>query len=105
MYFYTDCYLRFCCHAFTLDNLDNKYVHLANNSIQKKSKKFKNLTIPGNMWHSDQFIQHIEDTFVRARLSHRGPRTRFPDLTPLRTCVCVCVWLCVCVAVSSFASC
>lgn len=51
-------------------------MHLANNSIQKKSKKFKNLLIPGNMWHSDQFIDHITKVFVRHPLTPAPPGKR-----------------------------
>lgn len=36
-------------------------MHLANNSIQKKSKQFRNSLIPGNMWHSDTFVEYIKD--------------------------------------------
>lgn len=71
VYFFTDCYLRFCCVDFTLDNLKNKYVHLANNSIQKKSKLFINSPIKGNMWHSDQFIEYIEQQFGSADMWYK----------------------------------
>ena len=48
-------YLRFCAVDYSLDNLADKYQHLANNSIAKKSKAFKESPIPGNMWHTSQF--------------------------------------------------
>ncbi len=46
VYIYDDYYLRFCCHDFTLTNLDDTYIHLANNSIQKHSKNFDNIVPP-----------------------------------------------------------
>ena len=47
---------------YSLDNLDDKFIHLANNSIAKNSKEFKTSQIKGNMWHSDQFIAHLKET-------------------------------------------
>lgn len=45
VWFYNDSYLRFCCVDFSLDDLSNKYIHLANNSIQKHSKEY--VPLPG----------------------------------------------------------
>eukprot|EP00949_MAST-11_sp_MAST-11-sp1_P005317 g5317.t1 len=59
VYFYNDCYLRFCAHDYDLKDLDNKFIHLANNSISKKSKQFKTSPIEGNMWHSDDFCEYL----------------------------------------------
>jgi len=33
VWFFEDCYLRFCCHKFTLADLADRFVHLANNSV------------------------------------------------------------------------
>jgi tubulin monoglycylase TTLL3/8 len=59
LYFYSDSYLRFCATDYSLDDLSDKYIHLANNSVAKKSKQFKESPIEGNMWHSDQFIKYL----------------------------------------------
>jgi hypothetical protein len=44
-YFYEEGYLRTSCKEFTLKNVDNKYVHLTNDAVQKYSQdygKFEN---------------------------------------------------------------
>ncbi len=44
-YFYEDGYLRTSSKEFSLNNLGNKYIHLTNDAIQKKSDdygKFEN---------------------------------------------------------------
>jgi len=44
-YFYEDGYIRTSCKEFTLDNLSNRFVHLTNDAVQKKSEdygKFEN---------------------------------------------------------------
>lgn len=44
-YFYEEGYLRTSCKEFTLKGIDNKYVHLTNDAVQKYSKdygKFEN---------------------------------------------------------------
>ena len=59
VYFFDECYLRFCASDYSLDDLKDRFIHLANNSVAKKSKKFKESVIEGNMWHSDQFIEYL----------------------------------------------
>lgn len=41
VWFYRDCYLRFCAEDYKPSNFDNIFCHLSNNSIAKKSRKFK----------------------------------------------------------------
>lgn len=44
-YFYEDGYIRTSCKEFNLDNLSNRFVHLTNDAVQKKSDdygKFEN---------------------------------------------------------------
>lgn len=44
-YFYEDGYIRTSCKEFSLDNLSNRFVHLTNDAVQKKSEdygKFEN---------------------------------------------------------------
>jgi hypothetical protein len=62
IYFYSEAYLRFCAVDYSLDDLADKYQHLANNSIAKKSKAFKESPIPGNMWHTSQFADYLKET-------------------------------------------
>lgn len=71
IYFFSQCYLRFCAVDYSLDDLNDKFIHLANNSIAKNSDAFKTSQIKGNMWHSDDFIEHLkqetgtEDTWYK----------------------------------------
>ena len=63
--------MRFCAVDYSLDDLNDKFIHLANNSIAKNSDAFKTSQIKGNMWHSDDFIEHLkqetgtEDTWYK----------------------------------------
>eukprot|EP00742_Colponemidia_sp_Colp-10_P006208 GILJ01006651.1.p1 GENE.GILJ01006651.1~~GILJ01006651.1.p1 ORF type:complete len:222 (-),score=23.87 GILJ01006651.1:224-889(-) len=61
IWFYMDCYLRFGVEEFSLDNLDNKFIHLTNNSIAKYSEKFEESEIEGSMWDSETFEKHLEE--------------------------------------------
>ncbi|KAG9396572.1 Tubulin-tyrosine ligase/Tubulin polyglutamylase [Carpediemonas membranifera] len=79
---YDDYYLRFCCEDFSMDDLANTYVHLANNSVQKNSTNFDNIVPPdadhlcptdgrplkkteraNNMWASASFAEYIARTY------------------------------------------
>lgn len=40
VWFYDQCYLRFCAEDYKASNFDNIFCHLSNNSIAKKSRKF-----------------------------------------------------------------
>ena len=59
-WFYDNCYLRFGVEDYSNFDLKNKFVHLTNNSIQKNSEKFDKTDIEGNMWHSDDFRNHLK---------------------------------------------
>merc|ERR1711924_345672 len=63
MGFYQDSYLRFCSQKYSLSNLSNRYVHLADNSVQKYSKKKSSELekIEGNMWTSKAFAEHLTE--------------------------------------------
>ena len=61
VWFYSDCYLRFCVHEFSLEaeKLNDRFVHLANNAVSSKSKDFKSTGIEGNMWTKLQLIDFL----------------------------------------------
>ena len=71
VYFYDECYLRFCASDYSLDNLKDRFIHLANNSVAKKSKAFKESAIPENMWHSDDFIEYLGTEHGSEELWHK----------------------------------
>jgi tubulin--tyrosine ligase len=39
-YFYEDAYIRTSCKEFDISNLDNKYIHLTNDAVQKNSMDY-----------------------------------------------------------------
>jgi tubulin monoglycylase TTLL3/8 len=61
VWFYERCYLRFGSEDFSLEDFDNKFVHLTNNSIVKNSEMFGNAEIEGCMWHSEEFAEHLRE--------------------------------------------
>jgi len=68
VWFFENCYLRFCCHKFTLDNLVDRFVHLANNSVQKYADDFADHAediAEGNMWHSRVFAGWLKERYGR----------------------------------------
>ncbi|XP_066922396.1 protein monoglycylase TTLL8-like [Clytia hemisphaerica] len=61
IWFYQDCYVRFCSQEFTLDKFDPQ-VHLSNNSIQKHYRNgIRSDKLPdSNMWSSDEFKTYLQ---------------------------------------------
>ncbi|CAG9322135.1 unnamed protein product [Blepharisma stoltei] len=58
-YFYKEGYLRTACKAYTAKNLDNKYIHLTNDAVQKKSEdygKYEN----GNKISYKEFQRYLD---------------------------------------------
>lgn len=61
MWFYNDCYLRFCSKEFSLNSF-HVSIHLSNNSVQKYYTPDPNRSssLPDdNMWTSDEFIEYL----------------------------------------------
>jgi len=65
VWFYADSYLRFCVRPFSLDReaLSDRFVHLANNSVQKHAAEFSASGIEGNMWGSDDFAGWLRERY------------------------------------------
>jgi tubulin monoglycylase TTLL3/8 len=59
VWFYEESYLRFCAEEYNMDNVNNKFMHLTNNSIQKHSKEFHKSEIEGNMITNAEFTALI----------------------------------------------
>ena len=71
IHFFNSCYLRLCTQPFTLDDLKDKFSHLANYSVQKTQSKAADETV----WSLHQFL---------AYLSHHRPDTSYQaDILPL----------------------
>ena len=52
VYFYDRCYLRFSSDYYDINDTENLFIHLTNNSVVKYSTNFKE---EDSMWHSDRF--------------------------------------------------
>ncbi|KAH9101501.1 hypothetical protein AeMF1_021775 [Aphanomyces euteiches] len=64
IYWYDKCYLRFASKPYSLahdDSLDDKLMHLCNNSIQKASDIPNHPEIPGHMWNLERFQLHLSE--------------------------------------------
>ena len=59
IWIYKKSYLRFSLENYNDDNINNPYIHLTNNSISKKSKKFYSSDIKGCMWSIEQFKDYL----------------------------------------------
>ncbi|EGR31656.1 tubulin-tyrosine ligase family protein, putative [Ichthyophthirius multifiliis] len=59
IFFYDECYIRLCFEDYTADNLENKFVHLANNCISKQAEGFQE-KVNETMMCLDDFIEYIK---------------------------------------------
>ena len=60
IWFYNDPYVRFGAEDYSVDakKLNNKLIHLTNNSVTKYGKQ--DCVGTGNMWDSETFAEHLE---------------------------------------------
>jgi len=63
VWFYEECYVRFSAEEYDTHNLDNKFVHLTNNSIGKYHENQNCPTFEQNMWGMEAFSKYLEQTF------------------------------------------
>ncbi|CAG9327183.1 unnamed protein product [Blepharisma stoltei] len=74
-YFYQEGYLRTACKEYSPKNLDNKFIHLTNDAVQKKSEdygKFEN----GNKISYMEFQRYIENRRPKVNINF------FDDVLP-----------------------
>lgn len=76
IFFYDDCYFRFCVGEYSLQDLEDKYIHLANNSISKHSENFNNGPIAENMWRRDEFLKYLDEENIAEGSSAWASRIR-----------------------------
>ncbi|EGR30770.1 tubulin-tyrosine ligase family protein, putative [Ichthyophthirius multifiliis] len=60
IWFYDECYLRFCSVDHNIDDLNNRFVHLTNNAIQKFNKD-GDLDKDELMWRQYQFAEYLKE--------------------------------------------
>jgi tubulin monoglycylase TTLL3/8 len=74
IYFYDECYARFTSHKFTdaRESLENPFVHLVNNSIQKDGENFHDdvcaengVAIEDCMWPQEDFASFLDWKMAR----------------------------------------
>ncbi|EDO44351.1 predicted protein, partial [Nematostella vectensis] len=78
LWFYEDCYLRFCSQNFSLEDF-HVSIHLANNSIQKNydNNSTRDKRLPDeNMWSSDEFKAYLK----KRDLGHMWDSVIYPGM-------------------------
>lgn len=63
LWVYEKCYIRFSVLDYDLTNLDNRFVHLTNNSVSKDAAEFSDNEIQGCMWSLRKFRKYMEKRF------------------------------------------
>jgi len=58
VWFYDECYLRFSMANFSMENLEDNFTHLCNNSIQKEQDNFESVK-DKSMWDLEAFRAHL----------------------------------------------
>jgi tubulin monoglycylase TTLL3/8 len=56
VWFYKECYVRFCTDEYSLDNIYNRFIHLTNNSVQKYNKK---ADIEKSIWNMGELVGRV----------------------------------------------
>lgn len=60
IWWFDECYVRFCAENYDGTDTENKFKHLSNNSIAKHSTNFNTRCIgEGNMWDQETFACHL----------------------------------------------
>jgi len=62
VWFYHECYIRFGAVEYHLENFDNKFMHLTNNSVTKYFTGNTN-QIEGNMWDQPTFVNYLQQKY------------------------------------------
>eukprot|EP00826_Nyctotherus_ovalis_P021116 TRINITY_DN1674_c0_g6_i1.p1 TRINITY_DN1674_c0_g6~~TRINITY_DN1674_c0_g6_i1.p1 ORF type:complete len:160 (-),score=26.45 TRINITY_DN1674_c0_g6_i1:113-592(-) len=57
VYMFRSCYLRICAHEYSLDNLKDKYSHIANYSVQKRNVKAEHGELVMSL---PQFLEYLK---------------------------------------------
>jgi len=66
-YFYNDAYIRTSCKEFDIEDVQNKFIHLTNDAVQKHSEdygKFEN----GNKVSLQDFQKYLNQYFTQDRI-------------------------------------
>jgi hypothetical protein len=69
-YWYSDGYIRTSSELFTLEDLNNMYIHLTNDAIQKTSQKYGKYE-PGNKLSYSEFQRYLDNQFTKHHVNFR----------------------------------
>ena len=61
IWLYDECYIRFSAEDYDAKNVNNKFIHLTNNSIGAYHKNFSNSHIKGNMFFQEEFSNYLQE--------------------------------------------
>jgi tubulin monoglycylase TTLL3/8 len=64
IWFWNKPYLRFPAADYNDENLQDRFIHLTNNSVVKNSKH-QEIVGDGNMWYIEQLKDHLKSTYGR----------------------------------------
>jgi len=59
IWFYEECYIRFGAADYKIDEINNRFIHLTNNSVTKHYEG-QDEAIEGNMWDQETFKEHLK---------------------------------------------
>tara|TARA_B110000285_G_C15133337_1_gene625146 strand:+ start:3099 stop:3353 length:255 start_codon:yes stop_codon:yes gene_type:complete len=61
-YLYEEGYLRTSCREYSINNLNNKLVHLTNDAVQKRSEDYGKFE-PGNKLSYNEFQGYLDKNY------------------------------------------
>ncbi len=67
-YWYKDGYIRTSSEKYDLDDLSNEFIHLTNDSIQKKSESYGKYEV-GNKLSYSTFQRYLDTTYPQKKYS------------------------------------
>lgn len=62
IWFWNKPYIRFPAAEYDPDNLNDRFIHLTNNSVAKHAKGHEEIG-DGNMWRSETFADYLQETY------------------------------------------
>ena len=63
IWYYEECYVRFSAEEYDTHNLENRFIHLTNNSIGKYHENQDCPTFEQNMWKMEMFEKYLIEQF------------------------------------------
>jgi len=65
VWFYEECYIRFSGDEYNTEDLENRFIHLTNNSVTKHQSKEEDSRFEQNMWRMETFQDHLKQQYGR----------------------------------------